>query len=302
MFRHFVKDYLTFSKKDRIGALCIIIIVGGATSISFFSPKAPPLDIRATNLPLSTANTTASDLPSQTDESLYPGEVVPPLQRSTAALFRFDPNTATTEELQRLGLSARTAKTIENYRNKGGRFYQPEDLKKIWGLKPEFYERVKDFIVINKIEQSRPKADYKPFVKVEKTISIVDVNSADTTALITLPGIGSRLSARIINFRDKLGGFVSVDQVGETYGVPDSTFQKIKAFLKIDPARVRKMNLNTATKEELQAHPYIRWNIANAIINYRNQHGNYKSVEELQNIHLIDNDLFEKIAPYLAVQ
>jgi competence ComEA-like helix-hairpin-helix protein len=115
-----------------------------------------------------------------------------------------------------------------------------------------------------------------------------------------LPGIGSKLAARIVNFREKLGGFYSVEQVGETYGVPDSTFQKIKNRLVVN-SEVRKVNINLATKEELKTHPYIRWQLANAIVEYRNQHGPFKSLEDLKKIVLVDEINFKKIIPYLSM-
>jgi competence ComEA-like helix-hairpin-helix protein len=91
-----------------------------------------------------------------------------------------------------------------------------------------------------------------------------------------------------------------VEQIGETYGLPDSTFQKIKPFLNAGAAEIKKININTATKDELKAHPYIRWNLANAIVEYRNQHGTFNSVDDLKNIALIDEEVMAKIAPYLA--
>ena len=116
-----------------------------------------------------------------------------------------------------------------------------------------------------------------------------------------MPGIGSKLAYRITNFRDKLGGFYSVEQIKETYGLADSTFQKIKPYLNVNADAIKKMNINTATKEELKVHPYIKWNLANAIVEYRTQHGNYKNLQELKNIVLIDDEAFNKILPYLTL-
>ncbi|HMK26573.1 MAG TPA: helix-hairpin-helix domain-containing protein, partial [Chitinophagaceae bacterium] len=131
---------------------------------------------------------------------------------------------------------------------------------------------------------------------------VIDINSADTTALIALPGIGSKLAARIINFRDKLGGFYSVTQVGETFGLPDSTFQKIKQYLKLENTSTRKININTATVDELKAHPYIRWSLANPIVAYRNEHGPFSKVEDIKKVMAVTDEIYNKIAPYLAVQ
>ena len=120
-------------------------------------------------------------------------------------------------------------------------------------------------------------------------------------AFIALPGIGNKLALRIVNFRDKLGGFYSIDQIGETYGLPDSVFRKIKPFLKLETNLVKKININTATKDEMKSHPYIKWNLANAIVEYRNQHGNFSSLEDLKKISLITTEVFDKIKFYLVL-
>src|SRR4029079_17461305 len=98
----------------------------------------------------------------------------------------------------------------------------------------------------------------------------------------------------------KLHGFISVEQVGETYGLADSTFEKIKPWLVISRPAVEKININTATPEQLKT-PYINYNLANIIYQYRTQHGRYASLHDLKKIMLIDETLFNKIEPYLSV-
>ena len=131
---------------------------------------------------------------------------------------------------------------------------------------------------------------------------MIDINTADTTEWKKLYGIGSKLSQRIINFRTKLGGFATVDQVGETFGLPDSTFQAIKPKLMVKSSSIKQINLNNATLDELKAHPYIKYAIANAIVQYRNEHGQFKSVADLQKLGAVDELLLRKIAPYLTVE
>jgi competence protein ComEA len=217
-------------------------------------------------------------------------------------LFQFDPNNLSVEGWQKLGLSEKTSKTIDKYRSKGGKFYKPEDIKKIWGMPEGFYERVKDYIVIASTQDNYQQNNFeKPtYTKPEKKVIVVNINEADTSGFIALPGIGSKLAARIVNFRDKLGGFYSVDQVSETYGLSDSTFQRVKGSLLLGGS-VKKFNINTATKDELKVHPYIKWNLANAIVEYRNQHGDFKSLEDLKNISLVDKNSYNKIIHYLLV-
>jgi competence protein ComEA len=131
-------------------------------------------------------------------------------------------------------------------------------------------------------------------------LSPIDINMADSTAFIALPGIGSRLAERIIHFREKLGGFHSIDQIAEVYGLADSVFHLIRPLLQNPPFTVKKININTAGLDELKAHPYIRYAIANSIVRYREQHGAYADIEDLKKIMLITEQIYNKISPYLT--
>ena len=225
-------------------------------------------------------------------------------------LFYFDPNTISASGWKRLGLRDKTIKTIENYLNKGGHFYKPGDLQKIYGLHGDEYERLKPYIKIeSKVLKTNkefvsptPKDEIQPARSYAARYSIIDVNNADTTAFISLPGIGSKLAVRIITFREKLGGFCSVEQIGETYGLPDSTFQKMKQYLKLDNPSVKKININTATVDEMKAHPYIKYSLANPIVAYRNEHGLFSKIEDIKKVMTVTEDLYKKIAPYISVQ
>lgn len=304
-WRDFAQDYLTFSKKERIALFCVLALVIGLTIPSFFTSKkgagmAVQIDTALANsIDTAAKRHTAYKKSTPADEERLYYTPSKNTSYTEGELFRFDPNTLPAEGWAKLGLPQRTIKTLINYRNKGGHFYKPEDLQKIWGLPPSFYQRVAPYI---DIETTTNNTNFlkTPYVKKEKKIEAVAVNTADTTALIALPGIGSKLAQRIINFRDKLGGFYSVDQVGETYGLPDSTFQQLKPYLQVH-GDLKKLNLNTATKEDLKTHPYIRWNIANAIVAYRAQHGAFKNIEELKNIMLIDEATFEKMKNYFTL-
>ncbi|WP_420832406.1 ComEA family DNA-binding protein [Paraflavitalea pollutisoli] len=132
--------------------------------------------------------------------------------------------------------------------------------------------------------------------------AIIDINAADTSAFIALWGIGSKLAARIVNFREKLGGFHGVEQVGETYGLPDSTFQAIRSHLQCAAPDLRTININTADADVLDQHPYISRSQAYAIVRYREQHGSYQAVDQLLQITILTPDNLEKMRPYLTVR
>lgn len=227
-------------------------------------------------------------------------------------LFYFNPNELTAEGWQKLGLKPKTIRTIINYRNKGGEFRKPEDLQKVYGLSQADYTALLPYVQIPSREKtvypvtpgpqhfSTDKPAYPAYAK--KAYHSIDINTADTVEYSSLPGIGAALARRIVNFREKLGGFYRVEQVAETYGVPDSTFQKIKPYLQLSSATVKQLNINTATVEVLTAHPYIKGSIAKSMVAYRQQHGPFNNIQELQKLMSIDNTAYEKIRPYVTTQ
>jgi competence protein ComEA len=222
-----------------------------------------------------------------------------------AELFYFDPNTINSDEWKRLGLRDKTINTILNFISKGGKFRQPDDIKKIWGLHEDEIQRLMPYVRIASINPPAENSKQLPvFTKYDqkKSVEIVDINLADTTALIRLPGIGPKLSNRIINFRDKLGGFYTIEQVSETFGLADSVFQKIKPLFQLHDRNIRQLNINTASLDELKQHPYIRYNLASLIVQYRTQHGNFVAVSDIKKIMTVTDELYNKLSPYLAIQ
>jgi competence ComEA-like helix-hairpin-helix protein len=307
--KEFFRSYFGFDKKDRLGACFVLILLLAIYALPKFFPKRSSFPIYEDTAVLAAIDTLQITSARGSETDLYSENLVYVKKNHAPDFtkmkpFRFDPNTLDLEGWKDLGLPERNARTIINFRNKGGRFYRPEDLQKIWGLPAGFYEHVAAFIDIPpSFQQAQWKSEKQAFnvSKKKESVLFININDADTTALIALPGIGIKLASRIINFRNKLGGFYTTEQIGETYGVPDSTFQKIKHLFKINPQQIKRININTATKDQLKSHPYIKWNIANAIVEYRNQHGPFKEIDELKRILLIDDDLFQRISPYLSL-
>ncbi len=227
--------------------------------------------------------------------------------------FAFDPNTASEADLGRL-FPARTAQSIVNFRSKGGKFRTKEDLKKIYTLSEEDFARVESSIAIVASPNLKvaPKED-KPgsvlapntnagFTKSKKTSNKVDINSATVEDFQQLPGIGVGYAARFVNTREKLGGFVKIEQLKETYGLADSVFQKILPQLQLGTPTLRKLKINGMSADDLRKHPYLGWKIANMIVSYREQHGRYKSAADLKQIPLITPEVYAKIVEYISLE
>lgn len=292
--------YLYFSKRERRGILILFLLIG----LIYISPS-----VYSKLYPIKTlTDLEVYDLKAITKTKKDSVDYKFKEEGKSIALFNFDPNTISTEGWKSLGVKEKTALGIQKYISKGGKFKNPEDIKKIWGIPPEKAEELIPFIKINLPEQKQTsfvKHDYykQDYIKhdYKKTIKPIDINAADSAAFESLPGIGPKLSQRIINFRERLGGFYKIEQISETFGLPDTTFQKIKPYLIFSQYSVKKININTATLQDLKAHPYIRYQIANAIINYRSQHGDFKSLSETRKIILITDEVYDKVYSYLEL-
>ena len=312
-WRAFINDYLSFTRKERIGLLALVVVIFGvwllpqigvSKSSKIISPDTSWI---AAAKKLEHETKSPSNLKKTDDGNVddYVYERSVDNVKKSEALFYFDPNTISIDEWKKLGMRDKTIGTIQKYLNKGGHFYKPEDLKKIYGISATDYKRLEPYIQIKTRDATglAPAAEEnKKAPSKDSKFYVLDINSADTSDFIALPGIASKLAGRIVSFREKLGGFYSIEQIGETYGLPDSTFQNIKPHLTVGNSSVRKININTATKDELKSHPYIRWNLANTIVEYRNQHGNFGAVDDLQKISAITEDVFKKLKPYLSIE
>lgn len=312
--KNYLQEYFSFTKKERTGIIVLLVLTGATVAFPYFLrvPSTPPdraafERLQQQLVQLKTAKDSGDEAPPTPDRDL-----VAESREEVTVLFTFDPNRLPVEGWKKLGIRERTAHIIQHYLARGGRFRRPEDLYKIYGLRREEADRLLPYVKIEATEQpvkERPVAERttdsisysKPPKRFEEP-AIIDINRADTTAFIALRGIGSKLAQRIVHFREKLGGFYAVEQVGETYGLPDSTFQQIRKLLHCPSPALRTININGTDVTTLQQHPYIRWPLANAIVQYRQQHGVYESVDQLLKINIVTTAVLEKIRPYLTLE
>lgn len=223
--------------------------------------------------------------------------------------FKFDPNGLAVVDWKRLGLSERQIRMIKNYEAKGGRFREKEDLKKIYAINEMDYIRLAPYIEIGSPAQEVVQADLtrktqdrspEMLPKEEHSLNL-DLNSTDSLELQYLPGIGPVFASRIVRFRERLGGFHHISQLMDVYGFDSVRFEGLRAHVYVDSSKVKKIALNTADYPLFRDHPLLNHKLANAIVQYRKQHGPYRSIGDLLNIAIIDEGIFRKIAPYLTL-
>lgn len=220
--------------------------------------------------------------------------------RKTIVYASFNPNNAMEEEMVSSGVPDFIARRIIKFRRKGGVFKTKEDFKKIYGLSEKTYQQLLPYIRL----ESTPIA-VNPVTKINgsntKTFSTpFDLNKADSLTLVSLKGIGPVLASRILRYRLRLGGFISLQQLKEVYGLDSMALKEINSYGYIEENfSPNKIDVNSSDEKLLFTHPYIGKKIAGMIFNYRAQHGNFTSPEQLRNIRSIPEQALSKILPYV---
>lgn len=306
MLPQWLKDYLSFHHAERRAIIGLVIFIGGLIAFNLYQRFFWRGDWEEIQLKYGVLTTQFYE---ETNSISQVTETPEPWIPKTKELFKFDPNTLDSAGWVALGFSPKQSASIIEYRSAGAKFRKPEDIKKLFVVDDVRYEELQPFVDIKPIEETRysekgqtNKFESKPkWEKPEYVPKNIELNTADSAMLVELQGIGPFFARVIIEHRDKLGGYLAKEQVREVYGMDSVKFAKIESELWVDPTLIRKTNINQATIKELVGHPYINFNQAKAIVNYREQHGQYKQLKDLRKIHLIDEPSYTKIAPYLKL-
>ncbi len=229
--------------------------------------------------------------------------------------FDFDPNTADSTALLRLGFAPYMVRNIYRYRAAGGRYHEPNDLRRVYGMTNEMWERLAPHVRIDRKYQyvtpaprsypERPYEDVREQLAQHRDTSrypvkltegmVVPLNASDTSALKKIPGVGSYYARQIVRYRQQLGGYVSIDQLQEIEGMPEDVGQ----WLRLDSGAVRRIDVNHATKNQLVRHPYLRVYRARAIYERVHNYGPLRSIEDLRQLPDFTEDDIRRLTPYL---
>lgn len=318
--------YLYFTRAERRGAFALVLLIAGfflwpvAYQQWYLKTKSPKPITGWEASPVQTAYQVESSSPAKkkkaypyhnfntTSRGIYPERPThPPIQKHslkpkssnslyTRSAFPFDPNEASESELLVLGFSKFCVKNMMRYRSKGGRYTSIEKLKSTFGMDPELLEHLAPLIQFPSKNSSTEEKN------IERKKLIVDINQASEVELDQLPGIGPVLAKRIIQYRTALGGFLNIPQIGETYGLQDSVFQKMIPFMACAPGNFQYIDINTVDETTLAAHPYCSRKQASILIAYRQQHGAFADIADLDKIKLPEFEKFKRILPYLKYQ
>ncbi|MBK9272028.1 MAG: helix-hairpin-helix domain-containing protein [Saprospiraceae bacterium] len=293
-----ISEELYLSKKERTGMFILVALMG----LFVLGPYLwkPKLLIQDSTLKESTIT-----LPKTTDHTSkinYSTHKIKNMKNTTKiTLKNFDPNQLDEKTAREIGLPSQVFRNLDRYLKKGGRIKSKEQLKKIYGMNDDLYQRLEEFIVLPPITASssnpqKVKNESNPNVEM-----LISINASDASHWDQLPAIGEKLSKRIVKFRDALGGFYSTEQVCEVYGITDSVCTAIlpKLILESEPKRIL---LNQSDQDELETHPYIHKKQAEFIIKYRRNHEKIKDMEELKSTGFFEEAWIDKMKHYFAFE
>jgi len=225
--------------------------------------------------------------------------------------FPFDPNTADSTQLRRLGLQNWQIRNIYKFRAAGGIYRKPLDFARLYGLTVKEYRELEPYIRIS--------SDYQPAATLVKEASVptsvprrdtmkvrhypekiseaehIILNTADTTELMKVPGIGPYFARKIVAYGRRLGGYVSVSQLDEIEDFPVDS----KRFFVIEGPAPQKLNVNKLSLNELKRHPYINFFMARTITDYRRLHGALHSLNDLRLTRDFPPEVIARLEPYV---
>ena len=230
----------------------------------------------------------------------------------TDKLFAFDPNYADSATLLKLGLSNWQVSNMMKYRRNGGKWRSAEDFQRLYGLSENDFQKLKPYV---RIAPQDRRAKYIPFDKTDYPNTIkgevphyekieklqegttLDLAEADTAELKKIPGIGSYYASKIVKYRERLGGFVSINQLEEIEGLPPNM---ARWFTLTNKPTVKRIRINHASFKELVRHPYLDYEQTKDIVNHIRQYGPIRSLHELRLYKEFDEKDFQRLMPYIA--
>lgn len=295
------REFFYFTKSDRTVILFLLIIVAATVSLIF--GLGDTLLVSGGDDVVADSTSVCHVEEPRNDHRNYVYDTGDEPRRE---LFVFDPNTADSTQLLRLGLQPWQVRNIYRYRAKGGVYRKPSDFARLYGLTVDDYRRLEPYIHIR--GDFRPAAEViagqssgngRDTLRYPKKISPgqhVMLNQADTTQLKSVPGIGIYFAKAILNYRKRLGGYADVNQLMEIENFPRESL----AYFSVDHnAPLRKINVNRLSLSEMHRHPYITFSQARAITDYRRLRGNINGITDLSLLKEFTRADIARLTPYL---
>lgn len=292
-----LRDFFYVQRSDREVIIVLLLVMAVALGILFVTggDEQTPASAQADSTLTATPEGDTTRVP-----------IYYKVEEQATELFAFDPNKADSTQLLRLGLQPWQVRNIYKYRAAGGVYRKKEDFARLYGLTIEKYRQLEPYIRISSDyapastlfadDAPAPRPDTLRYPQKLSEGETLDLNAADTTLLRRVPGIGSYYARRIVQYRKRLGGFVSLQQLDEIDQFP----AEAKAYFTISTEQVQRLKINDLTLDELKRHPYINYYQARAIVDYRRQHGRISDLSDLRLLRDFPEQAIERLRPYVV--
>lgn len=300
--REWLFNFFHFNKQERNGVFMLCVIIALLFVIKLLIPvlAGDSAEVQFITVEVQNGRTDKVNNNGHTETAIESKISTKDLSQE---LFVFNPNTITQDDAQRLGFSGKLSRTLMNFRSKGGKFYKTEDLKKLYGMPQALYQKLEAYVLIPNSVKEKDSVKLiisKNFIKEKKdTKPLVDLNSADSLSIVELRGIGPAFTKRILKYRKLLGGFHSLEQLKEVYGMNDSLFNMLASQILINPDNMVKIPINAIDLNSLRSHPYFTYQTAIAVINFRKKHGRLNE-QNIKDLGVFNQEKLSKILPYLS--
>lgn len=309
------KDYFYFIKSDRraIVALgCVAVFAIGVLMVVDRRPSPQPSPVMGRErlrVGEQSSGMTMRDVGNGPDGLPIMGEMS---AGQRGSFVTFDPNTVDSLTLIGFGLKAWKVRNFLHYRAAGKVFRSAEEMGKTYGWTEEDVERVRGYVRVGKEYEKKDVKKWETKEKMEeredrqtytsnkfRTLTKVDVNTADTALLKRIPGVGEKISDAIVKYRKKLGGFYSVEQLMEIRIVSP---ELLEWFEVPSSPNLQSINLNKASFQALNRHPYISYEQAKALLQYIRLYGKVKDEKALLETGIFTKEEVERLKPYLTYE
>ena len=299
------KKFFFFSKGEKNGILVLICLIVVALVIN----RVFPYYFKKKNVNVSAYQVEIEEFKASLEQKNEKSKYFP--VGTQRKLFWFDPNKLDSTGFVRLGIPPYMVTRIIKYRSKGGTFQKPEDFAKIYGMKGSLYEELRPYIhienppkntsfqkdrMIAKKEEKQLPAEKQPPALIK-----IELNSADTTTLKKLKGIGTVYAGRIVKYRESLGGFYRIEQLKEVYGISEELFLSLTPSLTVDDAQIKKIRLNYDLNFQLR-HPYLKKEQLSALITFYQKSRTINSFDALKELPAFSDEEWERLVPYLSLE
>lgn len=285
------RSHFVFSKSQQNGIFLLVGIIVLLQLLYFFFPFSSE----------ESSNPGEDKLVRELQQEVDSLKAIAASEKDSISMAPFNPNFISDYKGYVLGMSVEEIDRLHAYREKERWVNSSEEFQQVTGVSDSLLQEIAPLFKFPDWRQTSPAKQTGPKRAFSEAVVKQDVNTASAGELQQVNGIGEKLSARIINYRQSIGGFRSGEQLQDVYGLSPEVVERLLQRFEVRSAVREKQNLNTIQVIPLSELPYFNYELARKVVSYRQSNGEFTSFEELRNIPGFPVEKIERIKLYLAI-